>query len=310
MNKRILVPLDGSELAEIVFPYVKELAGRLDMDIYLLYVYGPGLRSYVPMNQAYIDRAAQTVKAQAIEVQKRVDGNGKAIDVYGSLLEGYAPDKILEFADEKNIDFIVIASHGRSGKTRWDMGNVAEKVLEAAKLPVLLVRAGVTDTVPYDKWPKITITVPLDGSEIAESVFPHVRMLAEQRSAEPVDVVFLRICEPAVIPSYYSPELSGVPLNWGDYMQQEMARSKKAAAEYLAKVQKQFEGGNIKVRTEILEGKAGDEIVNFAVKNPMNLIVMATHGRSGLSRLVYGSVAANLIHGVHNPIFIVKPTPR
>ncbi len=61
------------------------------------------------------------------------------------------------------------------------------------------------------------------------------------------------------------------------------------------------------MRSEVLVGKATDTIVDYAKKNPFDLIVMATHGRSGLGRLVYGSVAVNLLNGVSNPIFLVKP---
>ncbi len=76
---------------------------------------------------------------------------------------------------------------------------------------------------------------------------------------------------------------------------------------YLAELEKRFKDKGIIARAEVLTGKAADEIVNFAGKNPFSLIVMATHGRSGLSRLVYGSVAVSLLHGATCPIFLVKP---
>ena len=305
---RMLIPLDGSELAEVVFTYAKELAGRLDLDVILLLVVSPALREFIPMHQAYIQRAAETIGRQLKEVQKRsgIQPGGKAIKVRGELTEGYPAEEILRYADENAVDLILIATHGRSGIKRWTMGNVADKVLRASKVPVLLVRAGIPDETVYDKWPKITLLVPLDGSELAESVLPHVEALAKQRGAEPVNVTLLRVCEPPAIPSYYSPELSGVPLDWGKYMDQEMARGKQVAKEYLAGVEKRLKDIGISVRSEVLVGKATDAIVDYANKNPFNLIVMATHGRSGLSRLVYGSIAANIINGVSCPIFVVR----
>ncbi|MFC2010852.1 universal stress protein [Chloroflexota bacterium] len=305
----MLIPLDGSELAEVVFTYAQELAGRLDLDVILLLVVSPALREFIPMHRAYIQQATETIRHQVEEVQKRsgIQPGGKAIKVRGELTEGYPAEEILRYIDEDAADLIIIATHGRSGIKRWTMGNVADKVLRASKVPVLLVRAGVPDETVYDKWPKISLLVPLDGSEMAESVLPHIETLAKQRGPEPVNVTLLRTCEQPTIPSYYSPELSGVPLDWGKYMNQEIVMGKQVANEYLAGVEKRLKDIGIIVRSEVLVGKADDVIVDYANSNPFNLIVMATHGRSGLSRLVYGSVAANLIHGVSIPILLIKP---
>ena len=77
--------------------------------------------------------------------------------------------------------------------------------------------------------------------------------------------------------------------------------------EYLSELEKKFKDKGISVRSEVIQGKPDDEIVEYANKNNFSLIVMATHGRSGLSRLVYGSVAANLLQGVTSPILMIKP---
>ena len=309
MYRRMLVPLDGSELAEVVFTYAKELAGRLDIDVILLYVCGPALREFAPMHRAYIEHAAEIVRRQLQEVQQKtgVPKRAKPVEVRGELAEGYPAEEILRYADENDIDLILVATHGRSGPKRWAMGNVADKVLRASKVPVWLVRSGIPDEIAYDKWPGKTILVPLDGSELAELVLLHVETLAKQRDAELVDVVLLRVCEPPTTPSYYAPELSGVPLNWGDYTQQEIARCRQVAGEYLTGVENQLKEKDINVRSEVLVGRAADEIVDYVNKNPFNLIVMATHGRSGLSRWVYGSVTENVLVGVTSPLFLVRP---
>jgi nucleotide-binding universal stress UspA family protein len=117
----------------------------------------------------------------------------------------------------------------------------------------------------------------------------------------------LRVCEPLITPSYYSPEYSGVPLNWGDFMEQEMVRCKSAAAEYLSATARRLEDAGIPAQSEILVGKAADEIVEYANKNPYSIIIMTTHGRSGLSRLVFGSVTASVVNGVSNPILLIRP---
>ncbi len=309
MYQRMLVPLDGSELAEVVFPYAKELAGRLDVEVILLYVGSQALQEFTPMRRAYIERAAETIKVQAREVKEKagIQPGDKPVEVRGEVAMGYPAEEILRYADEYAVDLILIATHGRSGKKRWHIGNVADKVLRTSRVPVWLARAGIPDEMAYDKWPRRTIMVPLDGSELAESVLPHVEALAKQRGSEPIDVVLLRICETPVTPSYSMPELSTAePLNLGEYMQQETARCKQAAQEYLAGIEKRLQESHIKVQSEVLVGKAADEIVDYANKHPFNIIVMTTHGRSGLSRWVYGSVADNVLQEVSSPVLLIR----
>jgi len=309
MYQRLLVPLDGSELAEVVFPYAKELAGRLNPEVILLYVCSPALHEFVPMHRAYIERAAGIIKRQSKEAQKStgVQPKAKPVKVRGDLIEGHSAEEIIRYADENAIDLILMATHGRSGIRHWAMGNVADKVLRTSKVPVWLVRAGVPDETPYDQWPSKTILVPLDGSELAESVLPHVETLAKQRTTEPLDVSLLRVCEPPATPFYYTPELSGVSLNWGDYMEQAVAKDKEMAQEYLAGIEKRLKDSNINAQSEVLMGKAGDAIVDYASKNPFNVIVMATHGRSGLRRWVYGSTTESVLVGVSSPILLIRP---
>ena len=195
MYKRMLVPLDGSELAEMVFGYAKELAGRLDLDLNLLHVSGPGEHDLLPKHRAYIERAAEILRRQSAEVQEktRSKSGGRELEVRGELAEGHTAEEILRYADKNDIDLILMATHGRSGVKRWAMGSVADKVLRASKVPVWLVRAGVPEEIVHDKWPQRTMLVPLDGSKLAESVLPHVEALAKQRGSDLVDVVLLRV---------------------------------------------------------------------------------------------------------------------
>ena len=312
MYERMLVPLDGSELAEVVFTYAKELAVRLDLDVILLHVYNPRDHELVPIHRAYVERAAERIRRQSQEVQQRMGAQpgGKAVEARGELAAGDPAEEILRYADENNIDLILMATHGRSGVKRWVMGSVADKVLRASKVPVWLVPAGIPQEVVYDQWPTGRMLVPLDGSELAESVLPHVEALAKQRGAELCEVVLLRVCEPPILLSDY-PE-AVMPLSWEQHVEQATAWSKRACEQYLAGVEKRLKDAGLKVRSEVIVGKfvGGNpayEIVDYANRNPFNLIVMATHGRSGLSRWAYGSVADRVLHGVSNPVFVVRP---
>lgn len=308
MYRRMLVPLDGSELAESVCVYAKELAGRLDIDVVLLHISNPASEAIMPMERAYIEHIAETLRQQVADIQERTgQGKAKPVKVTGEMVVGYAAEAILGYAEKNAIDLMLLGSHGRSGVKRWTIGSVASKVAGASKIPVWLVKPRPADEPPYDKWPKRTLIVPLDGSELAESVLPHAEALLKQRGAEPAELVLVRISEPMTIPTYYSPDMTGVSLDWGNFLQQETIRRKRAATEYLAEMEKKLQKRDILVKTVVIEGKATDEIVDFANKQPFSMIIMATHGRSGLSRLVYGSVAANILHGVTRPMFIIKP---
>jgi nucleotide-binding universal stress UspA family protein len=131
-------------------------------------------------------------------------------------------------------------------------------------------------------------------------VLPHVEAVAKQRGAELVDVILLSVCEPMLLPSYYPVT---VPLNWDDHV----ARCKRSDMEYLAKIEKRLVDAGLRVRSEVLVGKPADVIVDYVNKNPVNLIIMSTHGRSGASRWVLGSVAEKVLLGVSSPILLVRP---
>ncbi len=302
MYKKMLVPLDGSELAEVVFVYARELASRLGLDVILFHVYSPEEVELLPMRRAYIDRKVETMKRQ-LETQTKTGAKpvSEKIKVHGELAEGYPAEEIIRCADDKGIDLILMATHGRSGVKRWAMGSVADKVLRASKVPIWLVRAGIPPETVFDKWPMRKILVLLDGSELAESVLPQVEAIAKQRGTELIDVVLLEVLEPippAVYYFYYT-----VPINWGDTI----ARSKQEVEEYLAKTEKRLKDAGLKVQSELLMGKPAETIVDYVNRNPVNLVVMSTHGRSGLSRWVFGSVAERVLLGVSSPIFLVRP---
>jgi len=294
MYKRMLVPLDGSELSEIVFPYAEELAGRLDLEVILLHVHSSEEREAAPLYQAYIEHKVDILKSQSEEVLKKTGAGAKRtpVKVRGEVTSGYPAEEILRYADENNIDLILMATHGRSGIKRWVMGSVAEKVLQASKAPIWLVRAKVSAESIHDKWPKGETLVPLDGSELSEAVLPYVKTLAKQQGAESMNVVLFGVSEPLVESGYYIPD---VPMKMDDLKK------------YLAKEERQLKDAGLSVRSEVRKGRPAEQIIKYAREKPFNLIVMSTHGRSGLGRWVFGSVADKVLHTASSPILLVKP---
>ena len=306
MYKRVLVPLDGSELAEQVLVYAKEFSGRLDSHILLLHVCGKEQYEMLPMHRAYVDGVADRLRVQSDEVRARIGQRGVGLpQLTGKVVVGYPAEEILGYADEEKADIILMATHGRSGITRWVLGSVADKVLRASPIPVLLVRTGTSDDLVYDKWPKRVLLVPLDGSKLAESVLPHVETLAGLRGPEITEVVLLRVNEPPAVTADYP--AAEMPLSWEEHVEQETARQKQEGERYLAEIQKGLENAGIKARSEVLVGRTADAIIDYSNQNRFSMILMATHGRSGLSRWAYGSVAEKVLIGGSSPLLLVRP---
>jgi nucleotide-binding universal stress UspA family protein len=307
MYQRMLVPLDGSELAEVALSYAKELAGRLDLELFLLHVYEPHASESQFTCQLYIERAAEIAEMQSRGVQTKTGATpgGKAVEARGEIVTGHPAEEIIRFASENNIDLILMATHGRSGVKRWALGSVADKVLRASEVPIWLVRAAIPEEIVHDEWPKRTMLVPLDGSKLAESVLPHVEALAKQRGAELVQIVLLQVTEEPFITSDY-PEAS-MQLTWEEHVRRIKEHFRQKAERYLVEVQQRLAKAGLNVRSEVLMGKPADEIISYAHNNHPNLVLMATHGYSGISRWEYGSVADKILHGVSSPIFMVRP---
>jgi len=310
MYKKILVPLDGTQLAELALPYAKELSGRLNLDMTILHVCSPEEQVFTSMHQSYIDQIAKRIANQAMEIQLNTSSPDefKPIEAKGELVVGYPAEEILDYAKNHKIDFIIVATHGYSGLKRWRLGSVADKVLRASRVPILLVRTKTSDEVAYDKWPSKTLIVPLDGSGIAESVLPHVEILAKQRGIGPINVVLISIVEQPTISSDY-PEAS-MPISWEEHVEQTIAWLKLGSKQYLEKIANRLtDSFGFKVKIRVLMGNPAKEIIKYSNRHPFSLIVMATHGHSGIFRWTYGSVADRVLRGSSSPVFLVRP-PR
>jgi len=259
-----------------------------------------------PMHRVYIEHAAATIR-QHSEAERNSANAGsdfKQLDLRGILAVGEPAEEILRCAEENVVDLILMATHGHSAMRRWSTGSVAVKVLRASRVPVWLIRAGVPHEIVHDKFPRITVLVPLDGSEMAEVVFPHLAALAEQRGIERLDVVLLRVCEPIIIPPGYEVEVSE---DWASYVEQYLTRAKQAAEEYLAESAKIIEATGIRVKTVVKIGQPAAEIINYADTHPLNLVVMSTHGWSGHNWWLWGSVTGKVLENISSPLFLVRP---
>ena len=141
------------------------------------------------------------------------------------------------------------------------------------------------------------ILVPLDGSQIAEYVIPHIEAIAGNSSAE---VELISVVEPVEIPTRGKIALSE------DDIKSINKDAKEEAHKYLHHIAKRLDRADIKARTVVITGKPADSLVDYAGHNDIDLIIMATHGRSGITRWFFGSIAEKLMRAVEIPILLVK----
>lgn len=142
------------------------------------------------------------------------------------------------------------------------------------------------------------ITVPLDGSMLAECVFPHVEAFIEEYHVG--NIVFVRIVEPAVI--FQSGEYPISP----EILRESESAGKSAAKDYLDQIVNRFKREGTELQFEVLLGRVAESLVDFAEKNDSDLILIASHGRSGVRRWVRGSIADKILHSSTVPVLIVR----
>jgi nucleotide-binding universal stress UspA family protein len=150
------------------------------------------------------------------------------------------------------------------------------------------------------------ILVPLDGSELAECVFPHVESIAKGCGVS--NVVFVRVVEPSYLP-VATGVAGGAIFNEADaakVRKDEDERNKAAAKKYLGDIIKHSTYSGTTLKAEVIMGKPADSIAEYAEKHGVDLIVIATHGRSGISRWVYGSVADKILRSACVPVLMVR----
>lgn len=288
MWEKILVTLDGSDLAELALPYAKELATAFGSEVLLLYVSEPAEQQYRHMHQLYIEDVAKQVK----------NGIKKVTPV---ILDGTPAKEIIDYAKKNKVGLIVMASHGRSGIMPWAAGSVANKVLHTARMPLLLVRAVKPPRRAQGKPILNRILLPLDGSEAGEAAVPYVRELMSRLGAE---VILFGV----VPPGKHIRTVGG--LDYVLYPEQDLEQVKAEAREYLDKVYQQLKGKKGKVRVELRAGDIAREIIDFAQKTRASLIAISSHGHSGIAKWVFGSIAHKIVQASKTPVLVVRATGR
>lgn len=281
MYRTLLVPLDGSELAEQALPYVLKIAQSFESEVVLLTVCPPG----DPLKHVlaeYLEKKAEGFRASRIKVRTLC-------------IEGEPASSILSFATENKVDLIVISTHGKGGLSRWALGSIATKVVQRSHIPVFLVRSSerAEATVRLGR-----VLATLDGSQFAEAILPHAEAFARAMAGE---VVLLQVIEPMKAPPLVVYE------DWAKVEKDLMDKLQREAERYLNRKRALLVERGVKVTTKLLQGKPAETILEFVGESDIDLVALTTHGFSGITRWAYGSVASRVVEASSKPVLLVRP---
>jgi nucleotide-binding universal stress UspA family protein len=344
MFNRILVPLDGSTLAERAIPHAERFARIFGSTIILLQVLDPTsyqenpnpvdplswqIRKaeadvYMDGIAARLRKALHESELDAIKSQRRaMDVNKVWVEYY--IREGKTADNIVNFAHTENIDLLVISTHGSGGLSRWNISSVTQKVINLIYLPVLIVRAYNQPAVEDVRIHYRRILLPIDSSRRAECAFSAGISLAReevasgfsnevnqhlQKHSPPASVSLqTKLVLVAVITPPELPIPEPYPVEIEQLSEQLMDLSRKAVENYLIEMKEHL---TVACETRVLENNsvstAIQELANQ--EEDIDLVVLCAHGYTGQSTWPYGSVARNYIEHGTKTVLIIQDVSR
>ena len=333
MFNRILVPLDGSKIAEQVLSHVEQFARIFGSHIILLQVLDPFSHQKVNPLQWQIQKTkadmymrgiVEKVRKNLKESAKSPNGdeesppNGAKSCVRYAIVEGKAAETIVSYAHSEQIDLLVLNSHGASGLSRWNLSSIAQKVIDLIYLPVLLIRAYQETQQEDESLHYRCILLPIDSSRRAELVISAGIALAEatpfsteadggsqseltsEELGQRTKLMLTTVIKPPEIPI---PE--PYPVEIKRLKDELMDVSYDAVKIYIAEMKERIP---VECETRILENhNVGSAIHELAkVEESIDLVVLCAHGYTGQATLPYGSVARHYIDRGTKPVLVIQ----
>jgi nucleotide-binding universal stress UspA family protein len=283
MIERIVVPLDGSLTAEAILPHVRRVLYRNDSEVILVQAVVPA-----PVENSMIIAEAQLGAAREY-ILGQVDHLERAgVRVKHVVRIGSPVGVILDIVEEEKATMIALATHGSSGVKRFLFGSVAEGVIRKSPVPVLLLRPFWSyELVPAgrpEQRPIRNLLLPVDGSDRSLEALPGVIEFADLFETR---VVLLRVLE----------EKKRKPVSKDD---------KTEAERQLGAISKSIEKKGVETLSLVEKGDPVDQILKAARFHEIDLIAMTTHGRTGLSRVVTGSVTEEVLRKATVPLLVTR----
>jgi nucleotide-binding universal stress UspA family protein len=282
---KLLIPLDGSPLAETALGALEALAQLAPLRVRLVSVVEAIEGMTQVANDEHLKREEHMLETYLDGVQARLEARPQIGSVESHVLAGNPLDIILDQARDFSAELLVISSHGRSGLSRWRLGSVADGLIRSKTANTLVVG-------PHARLhaPVRSVLVGLDGSELAEAALSEAASLAGRLSA-----------------ALHLVRVVSFPLSTSEEYQVYMEDLVKHAQTYLDRVKARlaFPG---EITTAARVGAPADRLLDYAAVHNIDLAVVASHGRGGLMRTALGSVAGRLVGGPV-PVLVVRSQP-
>jgi nucleotide-binding universal stress UspA family protein len=303
MLANILVPLDGSTLSERALPLAERLARRSGAVLHIVRTHVTPTRPPIslegmPVTDSSADEARwQSERAYVRRIRVKL-GPRAGLLTRIAVLNGPVAEVLTTYATLKRIDLIVMATHARHGLARSWMGSVADEVLRLSRVPVLLVRGEEpAAAAPPPEPPRILIA--LDGSPIAERVVEPAASLGRALDAE---CTLLRVVNPLG-------PMGDLPAVLAPRMARAMAAQQEIEAkDYLNEIAWWMRDRGVEAKTRVvISERPAHAILAEAEREAAAFIAMGTHGRSGVSRMLMGSVAGQVQQGTRIPLLLYRP---
>jgi nucleotide-binding universal stress UspA family protein len=276
---RVLVPTDGSDGAAAALEHGLELATRFDADVSILSVVNAYELSTVEERRQREERAEDVVSEAADRVREA------GVSVETSVETGFPHRAILDAVESTGADVVAMGTHGRTGVKRYLVGSVAEKVVRLSPVPVLTVRYGTDAVHPYEN-----VLVPTDGSEAAE---PAERWGVDLAAAFGAELRALSVVDEVRLPD-------------GDVAQTLQNRARAA----VDAVVDEATAAGVQARGDVTTGVVHRQILDYCESERSDLVVVGTHGRTGVEHFVLGSVAEKVLRLSDVPVLVVPSGDR
>ena len=313
MYSKVIVPLDGSDLSEQSLPYAELIAKSLDVPIELVQAYDilpPSLLGG-SNRQGVVSALEEGSRARALvsmeNQRRRLESDGLSVNLVAQ--RGPAADVIVAVAGAEPTALVVMSTHGRGGISRWVMGSVTDKVLHTIPNPMLIVRANVLGPAAPESSLR-SVVVPLDGSPLSELAIPHAISVAGALSA---GITVLRITPSE---DQYRTQLNlALPeMGTGTMPDFDMASPDELTADDAAETADYLDDVRNRMSIDHAHGVATEHQVNDNIAQTIierasaqpSLVAMTTHGRSGVGRMVLGSVTDRVIRHSNLPVLVIR----
>ncbi len=294
---RILFPHDFSKCAGQAFTHAIYFAKKHDAELHLLHVVtlfedAPQIDENNFPDKVSLQKRFEEISASKMKGLKETYETDKVKIVTAVKRAVSEAPEILEYAEEKDIDLIVMGTHGRRGLGHLFLGSVAEEVVRLSNVPVFTIKE-TEKPKPIKNWEKIL--VPIDFSEHSQTALAHAKSIAESYEA---GLQLLHVIEEPVHPALSLGGKSSI----FDIIPDLRTDCKKRIEQMI----KETKGPNVKSEIFIIEGTASSDIIRFASETNSDLIVIATHGLTGIEHLLIGSVTEKVVRMAGCPVFTVK----